>query len=318
MVNIQTSIAAQLIAQDVGKDELNNAGSSPFTLLQQSQEQLNMYTEVSIQAEPEPTWLPAKAFVMTSELGQKLSSRSISNQALRVNDPSTATRELSVAKGSKASAQGNNIATKIIDDGQPASSMSLGFTHFLHSNVEAIAEHGLRIKNSDESLYRILPFGALANGYLSVFNVSNKSFVAPQKISTLNQNDGFDQHVRGLGAKQLKVMAPVFADNTIAQHPAAVFINSRVSNSFSENAHYARSVQVNMTMTSEFARAYLMLTESEVGSTVWYRDYQLNEQDKTSLKKRVISGEWLQQSSVSRLFINGELIWYQDKEYKHD
>ncbi|WP_199611760.1 hypothetical protein [Flocculibacter collagenilyticus] len=166
---------------------------------------------------------------------------------------------------------------------------------------------------TDSLSVRLMEFGAIGNGYLSYFHSNSKAISAfinshkqiknvPLPFAEMQnnylQNNSFD---RGHAVKSV---------GDINLNHTSLRVNGVKNQLTTENVKLISAVQ-----PKEYTKNNLLITDNELGRTIWFRDYGVNVEQKLSIKENIINSQYVKENHINRIFINGELLW-QRKEYQ--
>ena len=159
---------------------------------------------------------------------------------------------------------------------------------------------------------RLLPISALANGYLSIINTNDKPVPMPSNTVT-----PLEQVSKNLNTKPIpRIDLPVQDSASTKQKVTAyTYMNQIAQKQSAFEATQEKIQRLAPTHANEFMRQHILLTNLDSGTTVWYRDYQMSESDKNSLKKRIADAELSTSLQITRVFINGALEWQKKELY---
>lgn len=170
---------------------------------------------------------------------------------------------------------------------------------------------------ADVKLTRVLPFGLLANGYISMVSLFDKGIDDLRQISGISQNANIAtrQPVYELHSpvKSEQTQSTLKIQNDTALSMAQNPVKQRVSNTSLQTSQIQLTAQ-----NSEFLRQYLLITHADSGNTIWFRDYSISEGEKNQLKKRIADTQFIGNANISRVFINGNLEWQQKGDKAND
>ena len=156
---------------------------------------------------------------------------------------------------------------------------------------------------------RLLPIGAHANHYLS--NIS--AHKVQSASSTLSSQSNGRNNALPQGVFEPPALGPNsgFAQRTTAVTNQTVntLFNQPVQTDSSRVTRSIEAVNNSYLLTGEIAKRNILFTEGQDGETLWYRDFEISEENKIELEKRLNTSEFIKNHDIQRVFINGELLW---------
>ncbi len=160
---------------------------------------------------------------------------------------------------------------------------------------------------------RLLPFGSIGNGYLSIIahmiqTQTNESGIGSQSSVSLNTQSSQTAPQQGLfnNANQ-----PA-ANTSVAMMSEMLHIMSNTTSAQKQFSNTTERVTAHFELSAiqgEIVKRFFLQTPGQAGNTFWYRDYDMNDTDKLVMAERLAKSEFAHNNNINKLIINGSLIW---------
>jgi hypothetical protein len=159
---------------------------------------------------------------------------------------------------------------------------------------------------------RLLPLGALGNGYLS--NLPSMDIYIEGEQIAIGRNalsrEGHLSKLDALADKQIPTISYRAGSSgvvaTLTATQAQKVVTQEVIKELSNSAP----------ALSEIAKRYLLLTPNEDGAVLWYRDYKIDDVDLENMYQRLSNNDFIKDNNIKKMFVNGELFWIENGEGK--
>lgn len=165
---------------------------------------------------------------------------------------------------------------------------------------------------------RMFPVGGIANGYLSLQYIQP----APYQVDELGENQFFKTITTEITQKPQEIRTNNSSNTDIGAHQkngAFSFITNT-----SKNSHYEKSEELSRLQSTsafldvDYAKRNLLITPNAYGSTVFYRDYEIDESLLNRMKDRLAKSEFVRSNNIQEIYVNGELLWKKEEGETND